>query len=132
MGWLGNLFGKKERTLPEHVEDANFEEMVLSSELPVVLDVWSPGCPPCQQLEPVMVSLATDYAGRIRVCEMNAVGARIAAGSLGVRGTPTVLYFKGGQLLERVVGFRGSLYHQQTIEDLFGVPLKPDPSPEKA
>ena len=132
MGWLGNLFGKKERKLPEHVEDANFEELVLASDLPVILDVWSPGCPPCQQLEPVMVSLATDYAGRVRVCEMNATGARRAASSLGVRGTPTVLYFQGGKLLERVVGFRGSLYHQQTIEDLFGVPLKPESPTEKA
>ena len=122
MGWLQNIFSKKERRAPESVDDSTFESMVLQAELPVVLDVWSPGCPPCQQLEPVMMSLATDYFDRVRVCEMNATSAPRVTSSLRVRGTPTVLYFLGGELVERVTGFRGSLYHRQTIEEVFGVP----------
>jgi thioredoxin 1 len=122
MGWLQSIFSKKERRTPESVDDSTFESMVLQAELPVVLDVWSPGCPPCQQLETVMMSLATDYCDRVRVCEMNATSAPRATSSLKVRATPTVLYFRGGELVERVMGFRGSLYHQQTIEEVFGVP----------
>ncbi len=69
-----------------------------------------------------MVSLATDYDSRVRVCEMNAASAPSITSALRVRATPTVLYFNGGEVVERITGFRGSLYHQQTIQEVFGLP----------
>lgn len=129
MSWLANLFGSAPKVIPVSIDDSNFESEVLRSKLPVLIDAWSPGCAPCKQLEPVLVSLATSYEGRVKVCEFNTAGAPKMAMGLGIRGTPTILYIKGGKEKERVVGFRGSLYHEQTIEEVFGIPKKPvDPA----
>lgn len=119
MSWLGSLLGTKKKVHPTHVDDANFAEVVLKSEVPVVLDVWSPGCQPCKKLEEIMVDLATEYDGRVRVCEMGTHFAPQAAGRLRVSATPTVVWFRGGREVERVMGFRGSLYHRQAVEELF-------------
>jgi len=128
MGWLGKLLGGREKKMPVSVRDESFVTEVTRSDLPVILDVWSPGCGPCKLLEPVLVELATRYDGRVKVCEVNAAAAPRTMTQLGVRGTPTVIYFRKGKELERVVGFRGSLFHQETIEELFGI--GPDPEPE--
>lgn len=121
MGWLRKLMGLETGPMPVSINDDNFEQEVLASELPVVLDVWSSTCAPCKKLEPIIVDLTRTYAGRVKVCELGVETGMRAAAHLGVRGTPTVLYMHGGRELERVVGFRGSLYHEQTIEALFGI-----------
>lgn len=107
--------------MPIHVDDANFAQEVLKSPIPVILDVWSPGCAPCKRLEEVMVGLATDFDGQIKVCELNSRGAPQTALKLRIAATPTVVYFQGGREKERVAGFRGSLYHRQTIAEVFKV-----------
>ncbi|MCB9615775.1 MAG: thiol reductase thioredoxin [Sandaracinus sp.] len=119
MSWLGSLLGTKKKIHPVHVDDANFASVVAKSELPVVLDVWSAGCGPCKQLEEIMVDLANRYEGRVKVCEMGTHFAPQAAARLRISATPTVLYFQNGRELERVMGFRGSLFHRQTVEELF-------------
>ncbi|MCA9617007.1 MAG: thiol reductase thioredoxin [Sandaracinus sp.] len=119
MSWLGSLLGTKKKIHPVHVDDANFASVVAKSELPVVLDVWSAGCGPCKQLEEIMVDLANRYEGRVKVCEMGTHFAPQAAARLRISATPTVLYFQDGRELERVMGFRGSLFHRQTVEELF-------------
>ena len=116
MGWLGNLFGKN-KVQPTSVDDDNFEAEVLRSEVPVLLDVWTPTCVHCHKLEPIIMDLASRFAGRLKVAEVNGAVATKTMARLRVRGTPTVLYFLDGREFERVVGFRGSLYHQQLIED---------------
>jgi thioredoxin 1 len=121
MGWLKKLVGLETGPMPLSVNDSTFEREVLQSDLPVVLDVWSSTCAPCKKLEPIMIDLARAFKGRVKVCEMGVeVGGRSAA-RLGVRSTPTVVYLQGGKELERVIGFRGSLYHEQTIQELFGI-----------
>ena len=117
MGFLSRLFGPREpKLMPVSIDDANFEREVLRSELPVMLDVWGPGCAPCKQLEPIVVRLTNEYRGRIKVAEVNAESAPKTMRRLGVRGTPTVLYFRGRREVERVVGFRGEPYHREIIE----------------
>lgn len=117
MGFLSKLFGPKEPEVwPVHVDDENFKAEVSRSREPVLLDVWGPGCAPCKQLEPIIVRLARRYQGRVKVAEMNAADSPKTMERLGVMGTPTVLYFKNGHVVERVVGFRGELYHQEFIE----------------
>ncbi len=116
MGFLAKLLGLGPQVLPLHIDDSNFEAEVLRASLPVMLDVWGPNCAPCKQLEPVVVSLTKRYEGRVRVAELNASQAPRAAQRLGVRGTPTVLYFRKGKEVERVVGFRGELYHDEIIQ----------------
>jgi thioredoxin-like negative regulator of GroEL len=117
MGLISRLFGDGERVQPVSVDDDNFEREVLGSDLPVLLDVWGPGCVPCQRLESVIFDLAKRYRGRVKVAEMNAAAAGRTVGRLGVRGTPTVIYFSGGREVERMVGFRGSLYHADFIDN---------------
>lgn len=116
---MGLLDFLKPKKMPVHVDDSNFEREVLQSALPVVLDVWSPNCGPCKKLEEVMVALASRYDGQVKVCEMGSHMAPRTALRLRVAATPTVVYFQGGREKERVVGFRGSLYHRETIEEVF-------------
>jgi thioredoxin-like negative regulator of GroEL len=89
---------------------------VRQSPIPVVLDVWSPLCGPCKQLEPIIIRLATRYQGRVKFAEINAAAAPRTMQKLFVSATPTVIFFKKGQELERVEGFRGELYHQEFID----------------
>ena len=126
MGLLAKLFGPRApRVQPMHVDDASFAAEVLRSKLPVVLDVWSPGCAPCRMLEPVVMDLATDYAGRVKVAELNAAEAGRTAARYGVMGTPTVLFFRNGREIERVVGFVGSRYLREIVEsELLPAPAK--------
>lgn len=117
MGLLSSLFGPRQPEVwPTHITDENFEAEVWRSEVPVLLDVWGPDCAPCKQLEPIILRLARQYAGRLKVCEVNAAAAPRTMRRLGVRGTPTVIYYRGRTEVTRVVGFRGTLYHQEIIE----------------
>lgn len=125
MGWLSELLGGRPRVQPVSVTDDNFADEVLRSRLPVLLDVWSPTCGPCQKLAPIVVDLASAYDGRVKVCELNVANGPGAASRLGVRSVPVVVYFDRGKERDRVVGFRSSLYHEQAIEELFGIPKKP-------
>jgi thioredoxin 1 len=117
MGWIDEIFGKKLTVQPVAIDDFNFSSEVLNAPIPVLLDIWSDGCAPCKQLEPVIFDLAKKYQGKIKVAELNPKRAPKTTGMLGVRGTPTVIYFVDGKEVERIVGFRSSLYHSELIED---------------
>jgi len=121
MSWLKKIFARREKRMPTSISDENFEELVLRSEIPVIVDVWSAGCGPCVKLESVMVELATRFGDQLRVCEMNVAGAPRACAGLNIRATPTVVYFAKGLEIERVRGFRSSLYHAEAIAELFGI-----------
>lgn len=117
MGLFEKLFGPRApRVQPTHLDDGNFVPEVLRSELPVVVDVWGPGCGPCRMLEPIIMDLATAYAGRVKVAELNAAEAGRTAARYGVLGTPTVIFFRRGKEVERVVGFVGERYLREVIE----------------
>lgn len=121
MKLLERIFGIAPKKLPTNVTDATFEREVLASPLPVLLDVWGPSCGPCKQLEPVIIDLTARYDGKVKICELSSVASPYTAARLAIQATPTVLYFKGGTELERIHGFRSSLFHAQTIEELFGI-----------
>lgn len=122
MGLLSRLFGTgAPKVMPVHVDDSTFASEVTRSDLPVVLDVWSPGCGPCQMMEPIVVSLAGKYQGRVKVAELNAAESGATAARLGVMGTPTILFFKGRREVDRVVGFVGERYLAEVVdEELLG------------
>ncbi len=117
MGFWTKLLGLEPQKLPVHIDDDNFEQEILRSDMPVVLDAWGPGCMPCKHLEPIIISLNEQYGDRVKVAELNVAAAPRAASRLRVRGTPTVIYFRGRREVERVVGLRGELYHRQIIEE---------------
>ena len=117
MGWLKNLFTRNAPVQPVSINDDNFREEILGSDVPVLLDVWTPTCTHCHKLEPIVMSIAKDYQGELKVAEVNGAEAPRTMASLKVRGTPTVVYFHEGREVERVVGFRGSLYHRDLIDN---------------
>jgi len=117
MKWLGLEGDCKDEPLA--LSDENFADEVGRSELPVLVDVWSPGCAPCAALAPTIMRLACKYEGRIKVTQLNSHAAPKTAARLGVRGTPTVLFLKRGKIIERVVGTRGQHYYEEIIEDEF-------------
>lgn len=115
MGFL-KLLGIEPEKDPIAVRDDTFASEVIRSDLPVVLDIWSGACQPCVKLAPTIKKLAAKYDGRVKVCQMNVADGMKTAASLGVRGTPTVLFFKNGKVVERAVGFRGQLYYEEIVE----------------
>lgn len=119
MGWFKRLLGIEDLPPAEvlAIDDTNFKKEVLQSDLPVLLDVWSDGCVPCRQLMPIVVDLSRRYAGRVKVAELNAGRGPKTTRKLSVRGTPTVIYFYKGRVMERIVGFRGSLYHTDYLDN---------------
>jgi thioredoxin 1 len=83
---------------------ANFAAEVLKSAQPVLVDFWADWCGPCKMIAPVLDELATDFAGRARVGKVNIDEAPELAAQYGVQSIPTLLFFKGGQVSEQLVG----------------------------
>jgi len=86
------------------VTDANFETEVLKSEAPVLVDFWAPWCGPCRMVGPVMEKLAEQYAGRISVVKLNTDENPQVSMTYGIRSIPTVALFKGGEVVDGVIG----------------------------
>jgi thioredoxin 1 len=87
------------------VTDANFDQEVLNSESPVLIDFWAAWCGPCRALAPVVDEIASSYQGRVKVAKMDVDKNMSTPQRYGVRGIPTLLIFKGGQVREQIVGF---------------------------
>jgi thioredoxin 1 len=84
--------------------DTNFDQSVIMSGKPVLVDFWAEWCGPCRRLEPTVEELATDYDGRVVVGKLNVDDNAGIAGRFSIRGIPTLLLFKGGQIVEQIVG----------------------------
>jgi len=91
----------------EHIinlDDASFEEEVLKSELPVLVDFWAPWCGPCQMAAPVLEKIAQDYKGRLKVCKLNVDEGRETAIKNGIQSIPTLNIYKDGKLVDQMIG----------------------------
>jgi thioredoxin 1 len=86
------------------VEDRNFQEEVVSCELPALVDFWGPMCGPCKALEPVMEKLAEDYQGRIKVAKVNVDVSPQTAIQYAVKALPTILLFRNGKVVDQFTG----------------------------
>ncbi len=91
---------------PKDIQDADFEQEVLKSEAPVIIDFWAEWCAPCRAISPIIKELAERHAGAIKIVKMNIDENPLTPGKYGVRSIPTVLSFKGGAVVEQITGAR--------------------------
>ncbi|MDX1924788.1 MAG: thioredoxin [Rickettsiaceae bacterium] len=86
------------------VTDENFEEKVLKSDMPVLVDFWAEWCGPCKMLSPILDALAPEYLGKIQIVKMNIDENPKIPSAFGIKSIPTMMIFKGGELMESKVG----------------------------
>ena len=98
------------------VSDAEFDQTVLKSDKPVMLDFWAEWCQPCKMLGPTIDELAADYDGKAKIGKMNIDDHKQIASSLGVASIPTVMIFKGGQMVKNMVGINAKQAYAEAID----------------
>ena len=86
------------------VSDQDFDDQVLKTDLPTLVDFWAVWCGPCKMVAPVVEELADDYNGRVKFTKMNVDENMGTPGRYGIRGIPTLLLFKGGEVVDQIVG----------------------------
>jgi len=94
--------------------DGNFDEEVLNSNLPVLIDLWAIWCAPCHMISPIVEELADEYAGKLKVGKLNVDQNPNVPGRYNVRAIPTLLFFKDGKLYDQIVG----VVPKSTIEEV--------------
>ncbi len=89
---------------PVEITDANFEQEVIKSDLPVLIDFWAVWCGPCKAIAPIVTELAAEYEGRMKVGKIDIDNNQEVSVKYGIRSIPTLLLFKDGKIVDQIVG----------------------------
>lgn len=100
------------------VTEATFENEVVKSSIPVLVDFWAPWCGPCRIVGPILEEIATDNDGKVKVAKVNVDENPALAQRFGIRGIPTMVFFKGGDAVGQMVGAASKERIQETIDSL--------------
>ena len=98
------------------ITDAEFESSVLQSDKPVILDFWAEWCQPCKMLSPTVEAIAGEYEEKIKVGKLNVDDNPNVATKYGIRGIPTLLFFKGGEVVQQMVGVKSKAEIKKVID----------------
>lgn len=101
-----------------HVTDDSFEEEILKSDIPAVVDFWAEWCGPCKMVGPVVEELAKQYAGKVKVASMDVDSNRQTPGKFGIRNIPTLIFFKDGEVASTVIGAQPKSALEEEINKL--------------
>ena len=99
------------------ITDANFEEL-LGTGKPMVLDFWAEWCGPCRMVSPIIDELAQEYEGRVTIGQMNVDENDDVVGRFGIRNIPTVIFFKNGEMVDKIVGATSKDKFKEKVENL--------------
>ena len=112
---------ENKQSLEVEVNENNFQQEVLESSIPVLVDLWAPWCMPCRMISPIVEELGNDNQGKLKVCKLNTDENQNIAARYGIQGIPTLLFFKDGQEVDRIVGVTPKPIIQQKLDAI----LKP-------
>lgn len=104
-------------TKPVHIDDGNFDETVIKSKTPVLVDFWAPWCGPCKAVAPILDELAKDYEGKLVIAKLNVDESPQNASKYGVSAIPTMLIFKDGEPAHSIVGYKPKPELKKAIDE---------------
>lgn len=100
-----------------HASGKTFEEVVVKSQMPALVDFWAPWCAPCHVIAPIIENLSREYTGRVKFVKVNVEEARNVAASLGITSIPTVAIFNKGKIMNQLIGVQPKTSLERMIEN---------------
>jgi len=107
---------ENKQSLEVELNGNNFQQEVLESSIPVLVDLWAPWCMPCRMISPIVEELSNENQGKLKVCKLNTDENQNIAARYGIQGIPTLLFFKDGQEVDRIVGVTPKPIIQQKLD----------------